>query len=164
MKARDLMSPLSKYLEPDFTLREAADLLGTARWENGQIGEEAMPVLDSKGKLIGILSIGDILKVVYPKYMHLVDSGSSRWNEIVETLANKMTGRKVRDFMTQIVITVKEDSTLMECMDHMLKNNVKRVPVLDRGNRVVGMLHERDIFYCIAEAVQNNNLKAQHEE
>jgi CBS domain-containing protein len=156
MKAKDLMIPLQEYLTPDHTLKEAANLLRIARRGEEQIGVKALPVLDSKGKLIGILSIGDILKAVYPKYMYLMDLGSFTWDGMVEAIAKKMADRKVRDFMTQMVITVKEDSAIMECIDHMLKHNVKRVPVLNNGNKVIGMLYERDIFYFITDAMHNS--------
>ena len=155
MKAKDLMIPLQEYLTPDHTLKEAACILRIARRGEEKIGVKALPVLDSKGKLTGILSIGDILKAVYPKYMYLMDLGSFTWDGMVEALAQKMADRKVRDLMTQIVITVKEDSPLMECIDHMLKNNVKRVPVLNRENRVIGMLYERDVFYYITKVMSN---------
>jgi CBS domain-containing protein len=148
MKARDLMIPLQKFLTPDHTLKEAANILRTALRGEEQIGVKALPVLDSKGKLIGILSIGDILKAVYPKYMYLMDLGSFTWDGMVESLALKMADRKVRDFMTHMVITVKEDAPI-ECIDHMLKHAVKRVPVLNKGNNVIGILYERDIFYFI---------------
>jgi CBS domain-containing protein len=156
MKAKDLMIPLQEYLTPDHTLKEAANLLRMARRGEEKIGVKALPVLNSEGLLIGILSIGDILKAVYPKYMYLMDLGSFTWDEMVEAIAKKMADGKVRDFMTQMVITVKEDSAIMECIDHMLKNNVKRVPVLNKGNKVIGMLYERDIFYFITDAMQNS--------
>jgi len=150
------MVPLQEYLTPDHTLKEAANLLRIARRGEEQIGVKALPVLDSKGKLIGILSIGDILSAVYPKYMYLMDLGSFAWDGMVEAFAKKMADKKVGDFMTQMVITVKEDSPVMECIDHMLKHNVKRVPVLNKGNMVIGILYERDIFYFITDAMQNS--------
>jgi CBS domain-containing protein len=156
MKAKNLMIPLQEYLTPDHTLKEAANLLRIARRGEEKVGVKALPVLDSKGALIGILSIGDILKAVYPKYMYLMDLGSFTWDGMVEALAQKMADRKVRDFMTQMVITVKENALIMECIDNMLKHNVKRVPVLNKGNKVIGMLYERDIFYFIMDAMQNS--------
>jgi CBS domain-containing protein len=163
MKAKDLMIPLQEYLTPDHTLKEAANLLSIARREEEKIGVKALPVLDAKGELIGILSIGDILKAVYPKYLYLMDLGSFIWDGMVEALAQKMADRKVRDFITQMVITVKEDAPIMECIDHMLKHNVKRVPVLNEENKVIGMLYERDIFYFITAAMQNNS-ERRHDE
>ncbi len=156
MKAKDLMIPLLEYLSPDHTLKEAGYILRIARRGEEKIGAKALPVLDSKGKLIGILSIGDILKAVYPKYMYLMELGSFTWDGMVEALAQKMADRKVSDLMTKTVITVKEDSPIMECIDHMLKHNVKRVPVLNRENRVIGMLYERDVFYYITEFMSNS--------
>ncbi len=45
----------------------------------------------------------------------------------------------------------------MECVDHMLKNNVKRVPVIDKAGKVVGMLYERDVFYEIVKAMLDDD-------
>ncbi len=158
MKAKDLMIPLQEYLTPEHTLKEAANLLRIARRGEEKIGVKALPVLDRNFKLIGILSIGDILKAVYPKYMYLMELGSFTWDGMVENIAKKMANRKVKDFMTQMVITVREDSPIMECIDHMLKHNVKRVPVINRENKVTGILYERDIFYFITDAMQNGGL------
>ena len=66
MKAKDLMIPLQEYLKPDDTLKDAAHLLRIAQRGEEKIGVKALPVLDEGGKLIGILSMGDILKAVYP--------------------------------------------------------------------------------------------------
>src|SRR4030042_2487650 len=157
MKAKDLMVPLQEYLKPDNTLKDAANLLRIAQRGEEKIGVKALPVLDASGSLVGILSIGDILKAVYPSYMYLMDLGNFTWDGMVETFAKKAADKKVEGLMTRSVITVTEDSTLMECIDHMLKNNVKRVPVLSKGNNVTGMLYERDVFYEITKAMLDEN-------
>ncbi|MFA5824288.1 MAG: CBS domain-containing protein [Thermodesulfovibrionales bacterium] len=157
MKAKDLMIPLQEYLTPDNTLREAANLLRIARRGEEKIGVKALPVLDASGNLKGILSIGDILKAVHPAYMDLMNLGSFTWDGMVETFAQSAAGKKVGGLMTPKVVTVDEDSTLMECVDHMLKNDVKRVPVLNKEGRVTGMLYERDVFYEITKSLINEN-------
>ena len=157
MKAKDLMVPLQEYLNPDNTLKEAANLLRIAQRGEEKIGVKALPVLDVSGNLIGILSIGDILKAVHPAYMDLMNLGRFAWDGMVESFAKKAVDKKVEELMTRSVITVTEDSTLMECIDHMLKNNVKRVPVLNKENKIVGMLYERDVFYEIAKAMLDEN-------
>lgn len=157
MKAKDLMILLQEYLKPGNTLKEAAALLRIAHRGEEKIGVKALPVLNDSGALVGILSIGDILKAVYPSYMYLMDLGEFTWDGMVEAFAKKAADRKVEELMTRKVITVKEESTLMECVDHMLKNNVKRVPVLNKENRVAGMLYERDVFYEITKSMINEN-------
>ena len=157
MKAKDLMIPLQEYLKPDNTLQEAAYLLRIAQRGEEKIGVKALPVLDASGNLIGILSIGDILKAVHPAYMDLMNLGSFAWDGMVETFAQKAGGKRVKELMTPKVITVKDDATLMECVDHMLKNKVKRVPVLNNENKVTGMLYERDVFYEITKSMIDEN-------
>ena len=153
MKAKDLMIPLQEYLKPGDSLKEAAQLLRMARRGEEKIGVKALPVLDEGGKLVGILSIGDILKAVYPSYMYLMNLGEFTWDGMVESFAKQAADKKVENLMTGKVITVNEDATLMECIDHMLKNDVKRVPVLNKEEKVIGMLYERDVFYQITNSI-----------
>ena len=157
MKAKDLMIPLQDYLGSDNTLSEAAQMMKTARRGEGIMGVRALPVLDEKGGLVGIVSMGDVLKSVFPEYLSKLDLGEFTWDGMVEGLARKVGGRKVSEVMTRKVVTVKEGSSLMECVDHMIKNNVKRLPVMDKAGKVVGMLYERDVFFAITRAMLNEN-------
>ena len=153
MKAKELMIPLQEYLKPGDTVKEAAHLLRIARRGEEKIGVKALPVLDNGGNLVGILSIGDILKAVYPSYMYLMDLGEFTWDGMVESFAKQAADKKVEDLMTSKIITVNDEATLMECIDHMLKNNIKRVPVINKEKKVIGMLYERDVFYEITNYI-----------
>ena len=41
----------------------------------------------------------------------------------------------------------------MECVDLILKKRVRRIPVLDKEGKVVGMVYLRDIFFAIMKAM-----------
>lgn len=153
MKAKDLMIPLQEHLTPDMPLVRAAHMLRTAKRGEEKVGVKGLPVLDQSGKMVGFLSIGDILKAVFPSYMSLMNLGDFTWDGMVEDFAKKAACRSVSDVMTTDIITVSDDSSLMECVDHMLKNSVKRLPVIDKTGKVVGMLYERDVFYEITRAM-----------
>ena len=157
MKAKDLMMPLQDFLRPDNTIREAVNLLRVARRGEEGIGLKGLPVLDDNGKLVGMLSMGDILKAVYPSYMLLMNLGDFTWDGMVESFAKQLDGKKVETLMTRHVITVKEDDALMECVDHMVKNNVKRLPVVDQSGKVVGMIYEKDVFFAIVKSMLEEN-------
>jgi len=157
VKAKDLMVPLHDYLRPDNTLKEAANLLRAARRGEEKVGVKGLPVLDEDGKLMGILSIGDILKSVYPSYLSMMSLGSFTWDGMVESIAKKVADKKVMTIMTKEVITVREDENLMECVDRMIKKNVKRLPVINKAGKVVGILYERDIFFAIVKAMLEKN-------
>ncbi|MDP2277702.1 MAG: CBS domain-containing protein [Nitrospirota bacterium] len=157
MKAKDLMIPLQEYLKPDTSLKEAANILRTAKRDEERFGVKGLPVIDEKGTMVGFLSMGDILKAVFPSYLSLMNLGDFTWDGMVEDLAKKVKDRKVSEMMTKKVITVNQDSSLMECVDHMLKNNVKRLPVMGKDGKVTGILYERDIFFTITKTMLNEN-------
>lgn len=156
MHAKDMMVPLQEYLTPEMTLHEAATLLRTARRDEEKVGVKGLPVLDAGGKMVGFLSIGDILKAVFPAYLGLMNLGEFTWDGMVENFAHKARNKKVGEMMTRKVISVPEEAPLMECVEHMIKNQVKRLPVTDKNGRVTGILYERDLFYAIAKAMEEN--------
>jgi predicted transcriptional regulator len=83
---------------------------------------------------------------------------------MVEELAKKVKDKKVSEMMTTKVVSVPENAPLMECVDHMIKNNVKRLPVLAKDGKVSGILYERDVFFAITKAMlEENNPSPQRE-
>ena len=153
MKVKDLMIPIHDYLKPDNNLREAVNLLRDAVRGETQTGVMGLPVLDDTGKLIGMLSMMDILRAVYPSYMSMMNLGDFTWDGMLESLAKKAGDRKVQELMTSTVITIHEDDPLMECVDRILKKHVRRMPVLNKEGKVVGMVYLRDIFFAITKAM-----------
>ena len=146
MLAKDLMIPLQESLTPEMTLKEAACILRTAKRGEETIGVKGLPVLDPAGMMVGFLSIGDILKAVFPPYMNLSSIGDFSWDGMVEEMARKVCGRRVDAIMTTAIISVQENAPLMVCIDHMVRKGVKRLPVVAADGRVTGILYERDVF------------------
>jgi len=157
MRAKDLMIPLHDYLSPEDTLKEAANVLRSARRDEEKIGVKGLPVLDHEGNMVGFLSIGDILKAVFPSYMGFMELGDFTWDGMMETMAKKVANKKVGEMMTREVVTVPAEAPLMECVDHMIKHNVKRLPVVGKDGKVLGILYERDVFFAITKAMLNEN-------
>lgn len=53
---------------------------------------------------------------------------------------------RVRDFMTVPVITIRADKKLIVVDEIMRGNNIKHLPVVDPGNRLIGVLSHRDLM------------------
>jgi CBS domain-containing protein len=158
MKAKDLMIRISENLRPDMSLKQAADIMRVAKRGEENVRVKALPVVDPAGKLLGMLTMSDILRAVYPAYMNLMNLGDFTWDGMVEEMAKKAADRNVSEVMTHTeVLTVRENDSLMECLDHMIKQCVERVPVVDADGKVVAIVYERDIFYAIAKMMTDNN-------
>jgi CBS domain-containing protein len=156
MKVKDLMIPLRDYLKPEMTLREAVKILqGATRFE-GFAGVKGLPVLDPKGLIIGMLSMTDILRAILPVYLSMTDLGEFTWDGMLESLAKRAGDKKIEEVMTKDVQTVREDDPILECVDHIVKKNIRRIPVVNKEGRVTGIIYERDVFLAVTRAMQNN--------
>lgn len=51
----------------------------------------------------------------------------------------------VKHWMTNDVITVKADTSLLKCRSLMKEKNIRRVPVVDDENHVIGIISDRDV-------------------
>ena len=96
MKAKELMIPIRDFLSPENTLKDAVKLLKTARRDVERQGVKGLPVLDAHQKVIGILSMQDILKAVYPSYMSMMNLGNFTWDGMVESLAKQAVNERSR--------------------------------------------------------------------
>ena len=131
-------------VKPSSSVREVAEIFLKRRIS-------AVPVLDDQGKLVGIVSEGDL--------MHRSEAGTQRqrpwWLRLVtgeETLAAeyvKAHARKVADVMTRNVVTATPDTPLHEIASLLEKNSTKRVPVVKDG-QVVGLVSRANLIQAVA--------------
>jgi len=98
------------------------------------------PVVDKKGKLVGIVSQEDLLYA----------SPSSVTSLNVWEVSYLLSQVKVKETMTKKVITVTEDCPLEEAARLMADHKVGGLPVV-RGDMVVGMITESDLFKVFLE-------------
>ena len=53
----------------------------------------------------------------------------------------------VKDIMVKDVITINEEATIKEIADLLVEKNISGVPVIDKSNKVVGMVTHKDLLY-----------------
>jgi acetoin utilization protein AcuB len=99
-----------------------------------------LPVVDGKGKLVGIVAEKDIL------YASPSPATSLSIHEI-HYLVSKLT---VAEIMTKNVFTVTHDTPLEEAAKVMADNRIGALPVLQDGE-LVGIITETDIFKAFLE-------------
>ena len=132
------MSPDPKTIAPDVSVAEATDRMQRERVRR-------YPVLDKRGKLVGIVSLDDLLR----------SSPSSVTSLNIWEISYLLSQVKVKDVMfggllKRYNFTVTESTPLEEAAKIMLDRKIGGLPVM-RGAKLVGIITESDVFRTFTE-------------
>ena len=110
-----------------------------------------LPVVDSSGVLLGIISEGDFLRRAElgtqrrrPRWLAFLIGPGRLASEYVHAC-----GRKVKEIMTPNPYTVTEATPVTEVVQLMERHRIKRVPVVC-GRRLVGIVSRADLLRALA--------------
>ncbi|MBE9582046.1 MAG: CBS domain-containing protein [Proteobacteria bacterium] len=95
-----------------------------------------LPVVDRKGKLVGIVSDRD-LKDAAPSKATTLD---------VYELNYLLSSMKINDIMTKNLVFVRPDETVEFAAILMLENKISSLPVINDKEVLVGIITQTDIF------------------
>ena len=144
MLAKDVMTKSVISVAPETHVREVAKSLLENRIS-------AVPVVDASGRLLGIVSEGDL--------MRRSETGTQRhsnwWLALFRNPDEKAIdyikshGVHAGDVMTKDVVTIEDDTELARIADILERHRIKRVPVLSK-ERLVGIVSRADLLRGLA--------------
>ncbi|MGW8195437.1 MAG: CBS domain-containing protein [Desulforhopalus sp.] len=146
-------------LSPHTPVSEAVKLFKKASREEGR-RIFGMMVLDDVGKLVGMLSMYDILLFMRPKHIHIwgmmedIDIAG-----IIDMACGKAQSMLVGDIMTPEVITIGPDTHKLLVLDTMIKKHVRRLPVVEDGS-LLGIVYISDLFYDVLDKFMEGEINA----
>jgi CBS domain-containing protein len=106
-------------------------------------GVRTLPVVDAAGRLIGIVTDHDLRRADIPASLHQLKQMTPA--ERVSLLA-PLRAKRVRDVMTQPAASVRDNETLHELIGRILRDQLKRLPVVDAAGHLIGMVTRSDIL------------------
>jgi acetoin utilization protein AcuB len=120
-------------LEPEVTINDALEFMRREKVRR-------VPVVDKKGKLVGVVTHNDLMQASPSPVTSL-----SVWE--LTYLLSKIT---VQEVMKKDVVTATEDMTLEEAARLVVERKISCLPVL-RGQDLVGIITESDLFKVFLE-------------
>ena len=144
MRAHQIMTRQVITIDPESSIVEAANTML-------QYHISGLPVVDTAGKLVGIVSEGDFIRRAEigtqrkrGRWLQLLVGKGQTASEFV-----RERGRKVKEIMTPDPVTVAEDTPLEDIVRTIERHNVKRLPVV-RGDQLVGIVTGSNLLQSVA--------------
>ncbi len=159
--AKDIMSTPPISVKSDTSLSEIIRVL-----DRHDI--RGVPVTDYDGRVIGVVSEKDLRK-----YTHLIigqpirdlcamyntleeqegeaRGGTTRSMDMLEAVATATAGV----VMTDLVITAKENTPLLEVIHMINQNKINRIPIVDDDGRLTGVVSRKDVVRAIEQWFNN---------
>jgi len=143
VRVREAMSHQAKTVKPDTPIAQVVELL----WREGA---KAVPVVNSDGRVVGIITGGDLL-TRGGLDLRLSLKRAMRTDEVAVQLHKlEQSGKIAADVMTAPVWTVNGDLLLSEAASLMTLRHIKRLPVVDERGIVIGVISRIDVLRQIA--------------
>jgi len=107
-----------------------------------------LPVVDKENRVVGIISEADILSAMGVEKEHGFKVVLKHL--LGESLPERKLGDVVGDIMTKPAVTVRSDDDIGVAAQAMHERRIRRLPVVDAENRLVGIISRRDIVRAIS--------------
>lgn len=133
MRVKSRMTPSPIVAAPNTNYNEALRLMQQNDIKN-------LPIVDKDGKLVGIVTHGDMLRAE-PSHVTTLSVYE------MASLLEKVTMDKI---MSSPVFAVDENCSITNAANFMLENDIECMPVMN-GNDLVGIITDTDIFKTFVE-------------
>ncbi len=133
---RDVMTGNVITVRPAARLCEAAELLADNRISG-------LPVVDTENHVIGVITEEDVLSMAGVSKGHTFRDILKHL--LGEPLPKRGEGNAVIDFMNSPAITIGPDVDVREAARLLSEKRIKRLPVIDKENRLIGIVSRADI-------------------
>ena len=133
MKVRDIMDSSPDIIRTSDTFERLIKILGEVKYH-------VVFVVDEEDKLVGIITEGDIIKVLVPKYITVDESLVSVMDvNYFERKCKESKNLTINEIMSKAAITVSEEDPIIKAAALMVVNKIQSVPVV-RDKKVVGIV------------------------
>ncbi len=100
---------------------------------------EALPVIDDRNKLVGIVSLVDFVN-----QRSFAKMPRRRWN-----LSRGSRRRPLKRIMTEPVISARADTSILELVQLLSKNSLHQLPIVDENQQVIGIISQSDLIHAM---------------
>lgn len=145
MKISEIMVREVTTLSENMSAKEGLDLLF-------KLHISGLPVVNGEGKLVGMFTEKEIMAYLLPSYIEKV--GKFIYEQECKSIKKKLSELskiKVNQLMRRDVVTTFEDVNLSEMARVMLTKKARRIPVIAKDARLIGIVCRYDVLMAMLQ-------------
>lgn len=142
IEVRDVMTEDVVTAHEDMRLKDLARLMHDRN-------VSGVPIVDEAGRLSGIVTEADLLRPDVGWEPRPVHWGSMAWyvaTPVATQVWERVQDLRARDIMTRHVVSIRPQVPVAEAVRTLVRQGVKRLPVVDEGGRVLGIVSRHDLL------------------
>ena len=146
MKVKNIMDSSPDIIRTSDTFENLIKILGEVKYH-------VVFVVDEEDKLVGIVTEGDIIKVLIPKYVTVDESLISVMD--VNYFERKCKERKdlsITEIMSKTTFSVREEDPIIKAAALMVVNKIHTIPVV-RESKIVGIVSRLTLIKHITKVL-----------
>ncbi|MBT2755600.1 CBS domain-containing protein [Mesobacillus foraminis] len=150
MKVKDFMIKDVVKAKPNESIKDVM-----SRLVEKKIG--GLPICSEDGKLLGMVSDGDILRAIKPIdsriYSYLLYMAFDEGQSLETRLDNLAETEIINIAKTRGIISVSENEDMEKAVSLLAEHHFKKLPVIDHNRHVVGVISRGDVIRKIQSSI-----------
>ena len=146
MKIKDIMDPSPDIIRTSDTFERLIKILDEVKYH-------VVFVVDKEDKLVGIVTEGDIIKVLIPKYVTVDESLISVMDvNYFERKCRECKDLTINEIMSKTTSLVREEDPIIKAAALMVVNKIHTIPVV-RDSKIVGIVSRLTLIKHITKVL-----------
>ena len=146
MKVRDIMDSSPDIIRTSDTFEHLIKILGEVKYH-------VVFVVDKEDRLVGIVTEGDIIKVLVPKYITVDESLISVMDiNYFERKCRESKNLTINEIMSKATFMVREEDPIIKAAALMVVNKIHTIPVV-RDSKIVGIVSRLTLIKHITKVL-----------
>jgi CBS domain-containing protein len=143
IRIRDAMTSPAVRIGPDASLRDAALLFAASEASD-------VMVAGDDGRLVGVLSEGDLIRAMLPDIDEILGAGGSVQDALRVFIekGGALASQPITPYLITDPITVAPDNHLAEAATILIQKMIRRLPVV-QGAALVGTISRSDVCRAV---------------
>lgn len=146
ISAKDIMIKEIEVIKATAPIKEAVYRIFHGKTRDTGHKTVSLIVTDEFGKLVGVISLFDILYHFRPEFLNYGLETVEKWSGRLMPLLEQFKNLTVEQAMSTPVMTIAPDDHLMVIIDTMVKKKLRRLPVVE-NDKVLGVVYLYDVYY-----------------